>query len=199
LGTEYTPAVERLSSRGVAVVNGVFHRGIKEFVIERYGRDVWDDAREAAGIERQVYLPVDTRPDAEFISLVETVPGQVDESPFELLEEFGRFLTERLVDTYGARVIDDDWGSMDLLAGVERAIHEPLRSHNAELNPPKLAVSRDEHDQVTLLYESPRRLCPIAKGIALGVGDYFDDDLAISEERCMHRGDQQCEIVVTRQ
>lgn len=180
-------------------MNGVFHRGLKEFVVEQYGRDVWDEAREAAGVERQVYLPVDTRPDAEFISLVETVPAQVDESPFELLERFGRFLTERLLETYGARVVSDDWGSIDLLASVETEIHEPLRNHNAELNPPKLAVTREGDDRVTMLYESPRRLCPIARGIALGVGDQYGDDLAVTEERCMHRGDPQCEIVVTRQ
>jgi hypothetical protein len=179
-------------------MNGVFHRGIKEFVIEEYGRDVWDEARSEAGVERQVYLPVDTRPDSEFISLVETVPAQVDESPFDLLEEFGRFLTPRLIDTYGARVIDDDWGAVDLVANVESAVHVPLRNHNTELNPPRLTCTRDGPDRAVVVYESPRRLCPIARGLLVGVGDHYDDPLAVTEERCMHRGDEQCELVVER-
>jgi predicted hydrocarbon binding protein len=179
-------------------MNGVFHRGLKEFVVEEYGQEAWDAAREEAGVEAQVYLPVDTRPDAEFISLVETVPQEVGESPFDLLEEFGRFLAPRLIDTYGGRVVDDGWGPLDLIASLESRVHDPLRSHNAELNPPRVDCRRETDDRAVVVYESPRRLCPIARGLLVGVGDHYDETLTVSEERCLHRGDERCELVVER-
>jgi hypothetical protein len=180
-------------------VNGVFHRGLKRFVVDEYGRTVWDEVRDDVGLEPQVYLPVDARPDREFISLIETLPAYVDESPFELLEAFGERLAASLLETYGDRVVDDDWGAMELLASVESGVHAPLRRHNEKLDPPELAGVRESRDRVTIVYESPRRLCPVAIGLVRGVGRHFDETLSVTEDRCMHRGDDRCELVVTRE
>ena len=188
-----------VAGRGVASVNGVFHRGLKRFVVDEYGREVWDAVRADAGVEPQVYLPVDARPDREFISLVEALPAHVDESPFDLLESFGERLASSLLETYGDRVVDDDWGAMELLASVESDVHAPLRRHNEALDPPKLACVREGPDRVRVVYESSRRLCPVAVGLVRGVGEAFGEALSVTEERCMHRGDERCELVVARQ
>lgn len=179
-------------------MHGVFHKGLKDFVVEEYGDDAWANARESSGVDRQVYLAVNYYPDREFISLVEAVGGVVDDSPFDVLESFGRFVAERLLDTYG-RVVDDDWDAMDLLEHVESGIHTSLREHNEELSPPELGVSRPTADEVIVVYESPRRLCPIAIGLVYGVADHFDESLSVTEQRCMHEGDGQCELFVERE
>ena len=180
-------------------MNGVFYRGLKRFVLDEYGRDVWDAVREDVGVEPQVYLPVDARPDREFVSLVEALPAHVDESPFDLLESFGERLASSLLETYGDRVVDDDWSAMELLANLESGVHEPLRRHNEALDPPRLACVREDADRVRVVYESPRRLCPVAVGLVRGVGRAFGESLSVTEERCVHRGDERCELVVTRQ
>lgn len=179
-------------------MNGVFHRGLKQYVVDRYGQSAWDEAREAAGVDRQVYLPVDSRPDEEFISLVESLPGVVGESPFDLLEAFGRSVASDLLDTYGDRVVRDEWSALDLIERIEGAIHAPLRSHNENLNPPRLATDRPAPDRVIVVYQSGRRLCPVAKGLVLGVGDHYDEPLSVTENRCMHEGAEVCELVVER-
>jgi predicted hydrocarbon binding protein len=53
-------------------------------------------------------------------------------------------------------------------------------------------------DEVVVVYQSGRRLCPVAKGIIRGIGAHYDDPLAVSEESCMHEGADVCELVVTR-
>jgi predicted hydrocarbon binding protein len=180
-------------------VNGVFHRGLKRFVVDEYGRAVWDEVRADVGVEPQVYLPVDARPDREFISLVEALPRYVDASPFDILEAFGERLAASLLETYGDRVVDDDPDVMALLGSLEAEVHAPLRRHDETLDPPRLACVREGPDRVTVVYESSRQLCPVAVGLVRGVGDQFGESLSVTEERCMHHGDERCELVVTRQ
>jgi predicted hydrocarbon binding protein len=178
-------------------MNGVFHKGLKDFTVERYGRDTWRAARDAAGVEERVYLPVDSFPDHEFIELVQALAAEAPDSPFEVLEAFGRFVAGRLVETYGG-MIEDDWDAMDLLEHLESSVHEPLRTHNERLDPPRIEATRDGPSQVTIRYRSPRKLCPVATGLIRGVADHYDQEVYVSEPRCMHEGDDLCELVVSR-
>lgn len=178
-------------------MHGVFHKGLKDFVIDEYGRDVWQEAQASSGVDRQMYLAVNYYPDQEFISLVEAIGAAVDDSPFDVLELFGAAVADRLLDTYG-RVVDDSWSVMDLLEHVESVVHTSLRTHNDELTPPELGVSRPGADEVIIVYQSPRRLCPVAIGLIRGVADAFDEEVRVTEQRCMHDGDGQCELLVER-
>jgi hypothetical protein len=179
-------------------MHGVFHKGFRDFVIEAYGDGTWSAARDASGVDRQVYLPVNYYPDAEFISLVEGVSSAIDDSPFDLLESFGRFMADRLLDTYG-RTVDDDWDALEVVEHAESGVHAALREHDPELSPPRLECTREGPDRVTVVYESSRRLCPVAIGLAEGVGESFGEPLSVTEPRCMHRGDERCELVVRRE
>jgi predicted hydrocarbon binding protein len=175
-------------------MHGVFHKGFKDFVIAEYGDDAWRAAREASGVDRQVYLPVNYYPDEEFISLIDGLSGAVDDSAFTFLEAYGAFLAGRLVDTYG-RLVDDDWDALEVVANVEVGVHERLRTHDEDLTPPALECERDG-DVVTVYYRSPRRLCPVARGLVRGVGEEYGTPLDVTERQCVHEGDAECELVV---
>jgi hypothetical protein len=178
-------------------MHGVFHKGFRDFVLEEYGDRAWAAARDASGVDRQVYLAVNYYPDAEFISLVEGVDSAVDDSPFDFLEAFGRFMAGRLLDTYG-RTVDDGWDALTVVERAESDVHAALREHNPELSPPRLDCTREGPDRVRVVYESSRRLCPVAVGLVRGVGEEFGEALSVTEERCVHRGDERCVLVVTR-
>jgi hypothetical protein len=175
-------------------MHGVFHKGFKDFVVAEYGDEAWRSARETSGVERQVYLPVNSYPDQEFISLIDGLADTVDDSAFAFLESFGEFLADRLLDTYG-RLLDDDWDAVDVVANAETGVHERLRALDGDLSPPSLECDRDG-DVVTVVYGSPRRLCPIAKGLVRGVGEGVGPELDVSERQCVHDGDDACELVV---
>lgn len=49
-------------------------------------------------------------------------------------------------------------------------------------------------DRILTHYRSPNRLCGLYKALALRVVDYYGDSVEIMEHRCMHRGDEECEI-----
>jgi predicted hydrocarbon binding protein len=49
---------------------------------------------------------------------------------------------------------------------------------------------------VLITYDSPRKLCAVARGIVRGVASHFGERIAIEGRRCMHRGDPHCLIAV---
>jgi hypothetical protein len=61
-----------------------------------------------------------------------------------------------------------------------------------------LATDRPAPERVIVVYQSGRRLCPVAKGLVLGVGDHYDEPLSVTENRCMHERADVCELVVER-
>lgn len=178
-------------------MHGIIFKSMKDFVVENHGHETWDEVREEASLEQRVYLPIDTYEDDELGRLVTAAAGLTGESIPDLLESYGRFAAAQLVDTYG-NVVRDDWDALDLVSNVEDQIHTVLRTHNSDLDPPKLVCRRDGDAQVTVTYASDRRLCFVAKGIVRGVGDHFGERLDVTEETCMHESGDRCEIVVRR-
>ena len=53
--------------------------------------------------------------------------------------------------------------------------------------------------QVVLTYRSPRGLCHLAEGLALGAAAVFDEKVTVEQETCRHRGDTMCRVVVDYQ
>lgn len=177
-------------------VHGILLKGLKEFVVDRYDRRTWDQVRDESRVERKVYLPIETYEDGELSALVEAAAGVTGVPAAELLEDYGRSVSARLLSTYD-NVIDDDWTAVDVLEHVEDAVHGSLSAHNPNINPPRVDCTRASPGTLRLQYQSARQLCPVARGIVLGIGDHYGESFAISEERCVHDGDDVCEFVVS--
>lgn len=173
---------------GVTRMHGIILKGYMDFVRDRHERGTWSTVREAAGVDRSVYLPVKSYPDTDFTKLVDATVEHTDRDRDALLEEFGEYVAPTLLDNYGT-VIKNDWTALDV---IERA-----GERYAPENGTAVECDRDG-DEVRVTYDSELGLCPLGKGIAKGVADRFDTDLDIGEEACQLDGGDQCELVVTR-
>lgn len=181
----------------VFLVHGIVLKGLKDFVTTEYDYDAWEAIQRGAGLEGQVYVPVTEYEDADVLGLVEAASEATGKAVPTLLDEFGRFLVPPLVETYGVHV-DEDWTGLDLIANVETYIHEALRAKQlSTYTPPNLSSEWTSEDSVRVVYGSERQLCPLAKGLLRGVGDYYGEQFRIEEETCMLDGDGQCAIVVS--
>ncbi len=60
----------------------------------------------------------------------------------------------------------------------------------------KFRIEKHEREIVTH-YRSPNRLCALYKSLARWMFRHYGDEATIDEPRCMHRGDDECEIHVT--
>jgi hypothetical protein len=87
-----------------------------------------------------------------------------------------------------------EWRTLDVIEHTEETIHRVVRMRQPGAQPPLLRAERTSPNEVVLFYDSPRRLCAVARGIGRGVANHFQEPIVIEERRCMHRGDPGCVI-----
>jgi Haem-NO-binding len=93
--------------------------------------------------------------------------------------------------------IKPDWKTLDLIAHTEETIHHMLRNEGSQTNPPRLQCRRASPDAVVVTYDSPRKMCTLAKGIIKGIAKHYGERVTIGEPTCMLKGEIACELIVT--
>ena len=176
-------------------MHGTIFAELQKYVVSKLGDDAWTSLKSEAGIDRERYDVMETYPDAEVGALV-AAASRVTGFPAEaLLEDFGAFIAPDLLDMYWAAV-RPEWRTLDLLENTESAIHEVVRIGQKGATPPYLRATRTAPDEVAIVYTSPRRLCPVAKGIVRGVAAHYGETVSIAEPSCMLRGDASCTLQI---
>ncbi|NHN40587.1 hypothetical protein G9C85_02910 [Halorubellus sp. JP-L1] len=179
-------------------MHGIVMKAMKDFVVETYDESTWRAIQAEAGLDGKLYVPVSEYDDGEALALVAAASALSGEDEGDLLYEFGRFIVEPLVSTYGVHV-EGEWSGLDLLANVETYVHEALRAKRlSEFTPPELEAERVDEDVAVVRYGSDRELCMLAEGIVDGVGEFYGDSYDIAHETCQLEGDPHCDLVVRR-
>jgi hypothetical protein len=174
-------------------MHGVILTELKKYVKARLGDEAWDTLREAAGLEGRIYLPVQAYPDDEAVALVAAASRLTGLRATEILEDYGRFIVPDLLQLYRG-LLRPEWTSLDLIEHVEDTIHRAVRLHNTGATPPELVCSRPAPDRIEILYQSPRRMCSVGKGIILGIAEAFGETVEVVEDVCMLDGHPHCRI-----
>ena len=175
-------------------MHGLIFLELKKFV-ESLGEGTWDKLRQAAGLGDKVFLPIQEYADADAIALITSASQLIGKSTNEVLELFGEFIAPDLIKMYQA-LIDPAWRTLDLLEHTEETIHKVVRLQNPGAKPPRLQVTRLSATEAILRYDSPRKMCALAKGIITGLAKYYQETVTTKDQKCMLRGDPACEINV---
>jgi hypothetical protein len=179
-------------------MHGMIFTALKKFCRARLGPSAWETVLEHSEMANRVFLTLESYSDEDALALIATVCRLTDTETSVVLEDFGEFLAPELIALY-APLVRPEWRTFDLLLNTENTIHRVVRLRNPGAEPPRIRCDANGPDQVTILYDSPRRLCSLARGLIRGVGRHYDETIAISESSCMLRGDPACELVVCRQ
>lgn len=171
---------------------GIIFSQFREFTADRFGADLWLELRSQVPMP-PAFSRSQSYPDEALVGLLEAAVRRTGVSRDTLLTDFGRFLAPALARTFQS-LIDPTWTTLDLLEHTERVIHEAIRERHPQARPPLLACRRERGDEVILVYESPRRLCALAKGIARGVAEMYGEPLSVEDLACMDRGEARCRI-----
>ncbi len=163
--------------------------------MERVGRDRWLALLEQAGLPSEAPRLSERYPDEDLSAAVGLLAQATGTDPQTVLFEFGRALFPALVATYGA-LIPSGWDALDLVEHTEEVIHRAVRLQDRSTAPPRLTAARVGPDEVRVLYNSSRGLCSLARGLLTGAGEHFAQPVTVTQERCVHRGDAFCELVV---
>lgn len=176
-------------------MHGVILQELRAFA-DTFGPDVWKALLSDAGLQGRLYLPAGVYDDADVNALVNAAAKKTQKTPHEVLHSFGVFLAPRLLRGH-ARHIQPGWRTLETLVHVEDTMHRVVRAQNKDATPPALTIARVDDSSVAIDYRSPRRLCPLARGMVTGVAAFFGEAIVVSEPSCMLRGDGRCAIVAT--
>jgi hypothetical protein len=172
-------------------MHGIIHLELRNFVVQHHGEAAWRALTDAAGLSDEIYTPLRSYPDEQIVKLVGAAVQLTGADPVALLESFGEFLVPRYLVLYG-KLLKPEWRTLEVLEHAENTIHRVVRMREPGALPPRLQAQRVSPTAVRMTYDSPRKLCGVARGIARGIAAHFDEQLSISEEHCMHRGDREC-------
>ena len=179
-------------------MQGVIFDELEKFVVARLGEDGLSRIRSRTGRGDHGYEIGATYPDDELSVIVQGAAEATGQRPDEIVEEFGVALVPGLLEIYGF-LVNPRWSFMDFLVNVEDVIHRGVKLNTPDAKPPELGATRNAPGSVTIRYHSKRALCSLAKGIIRGAATSYGVEIAISEGRCMLRGDPECLITVSEQ
>ena len=180
----------------MTIVHGIIFKQFKNYVRDDLQGVTFDDLREAADIERTIYMSTRSYTDTEFEALLAAAADAAERSMDDLLLELGAYATPELIRMYHAK-IDDDWGAIDLIERAPDAITEVVQLRDPEAHPADITTERVDDSTVVLEYNSSRELCGLAKGVATGLANEYDESVDVTERACQHRGARSCEIEVS--
>lgn len=179
-------------------MHGTIFSELEKFVGARLGPGAWSALKATAGIAPETtYDPLASYPDEELTALVVTASNVTGLPAAALLEDFGDFIAPDLLEMYWG-AIDPEWRTLDVIEHTENTIHAVVRINQRGATPPYLHAKRTGENEVTVVYTSPRKLCAVARGISRGIARHYNETVDIRDERCMHRGDAECVIVVAK-
>ncbi len=178
-------------------MHGIIHLELEKFVADTFGRPAWSALVEKTKLTDRLYTPMQAYPDDDIVRLVGAAVEMTGKSATEILEAFGEHLVPTYLSVYGA-LLNPDWRTLDVIEHTEETIHRVVRMRQPGAAPPRLHVERKSPDEVVVTYDSPRRLCAVARGITRGIAKKFGERVSISDRACMHAGDPKCIIAITR-
>jgi hypothetical protein len=173
-------------------VHGVIFTSFRDYVAAAQG-----SAAEAELFQDEpAYLLSESYPDDQLVRLIEQAAQRTGRTADEILFDFGVFAAESTFARLYPAFFDVSPGAREFLLTVETRIHELVRATIPNAGPPQLDISPLGEDGVTIVYDSPRRLCVLLRGLTEGTARHYGERAATEERTCMHRGDRACTFEV---
>lgn len=174
---------------------GTIFQYLESFGIEALGEDVWEDLVERVDLTQPdaAYSRLGIYPDSDLMALVGAAVEESGMEGHELVEAFGMFLVKRFSEDYD-RFFVAAGDLFTFLDSVDRHIHVQVRKLHPEAATPSVKLTRKSADEATLVYQSSRKLCALARGMMLGAAEHYGSELTLQELQCMHDGADACQF-----
>jgi hypothetical protein len=177
-------------------MHGTIFVELKKYAEAKLGSEAWARLIDEAGLQDR-YSAFEHYPDEHAGRLVATAARVTGQDAGAILEDFGEFIAPDLLEMYWA-LVAPEWKTLDVIEHTETAIHEVVRLEKPGASPPRLRVARTGPDEVLITYDSERRMCRVAVGIAKGLARHFQEAVEVEQPSCMLEGGSHCLIRVRR-
>jgi predicted hydrocarbon binding protein len=178
-------------------MHGIVFTEFQHFIERGSHEGRWHDVLHGAKLDRRVYASIRHYPDKEFFDIVGSASRALNKPVDEIVEDFGVYIAPDLLGMY-AVLIKPGWRTLDVIEHTEAVIHSVVRVKESGAEPPQLKSRRVAPDEIELIYDSPRKLCRLAKGIIRGIAAHFGERIQIVEHGCMLVGASSCKLQIRR-
>jgi hypothetical protein len=173
-------------------MKGIIFILLEKVVTEAHGEDTWDALLEKSGASG-VYNSLGSYPDEELGRLVTAAAALTGKPEAEILRWFGRKAMPLLRERYSA-FFEKHHATVPFILTLNDIIHPEVRKVYPGAEAPDFTFIRSAPGELEMVYRSRKRMCALAEGLVLGAADVFGEEASIDHHRCMHRGDESCQL-----
>ena len=178
-------------------MKGVINKGIQELVETKFGAEAWDKVKEIAKCEEPFFSTSEDYPDQMTLDLANAA-SEISGLPLEaVLVEFGKFWVSNTgLESYPTFFKLAGKTAREFLLNLNK-VHNQVTKNIRNARPPIFEYEELTDGRLLMHYRSDRRLCDVMRGLILGVGIHFDEELQLKETSCMNNGDPQCTMEIS--
>ncbi|MCP4349607.1 MAG: hypothetical protein GY795_29350 [Desulfobacterales bacterium] len=162
-------------------MKGIIADCMEKLVIEKKGRNKWEQILEKSGLDKNIYfLPTQDIDDNMVIKVVGSVCTVLGKSLSEVANAFGIYW----VNYYAPKIYYSYYGNAktakEFLLRMDE-VHQQVTRRIANAHPPRFDYEQPDDDTLIMIYKSERNLLDFVIGLVKGVGKYFNEDLKITK------------------
>ncbi|MBF0161439.1 MAG: heme NO-binding domain-containing protein [Magnetococcales bacterium] len=178
-------------------MHGIIFLAMEDFLESRCGAGAWSRAMREANLVEQPFTPDRFYPDEGAIDLFAAVARIVQLPLTETLQQLGHHMSAGLLSMGRSMgLIQEEWRTLDILERLSTEILTAFANHSTGVIPPDIRTYRLKYGEVAVAYLSGRKLCPLFKGIVLGMGAFFNEPIRIEERLCLLENAPLCRLSV---
>ena len=176
-------------------MKGIVFTLLADMVEEVYGLDAWDKVLTESGHDG-LYISTETYPDQELFDLVSAAESISGVPAADLIKAFGKYSFPKFRDQ-NPEFCRPGMTLKEFLLTVDRVIHVEVRKLHPDASLPHFKYEEESDNQLTMYYESPRKLCMLAEGLIAGAAEHFHTSYTLIHDECMHEGAERCALHLT--
>lgn len=161
---------------------GMVNRALEDMVCAAHGLPVWEQIKQKAGVEEDLFLSNEAYPDEITYNLVGAASQVLNAPAPDLLHAFGvHWVTKTAAEGYGHLMKAAGSNLKDFLVYLPN-FHTRVNLIFPHLNPPRFLCSDVTDTSLNLHYFSDRRgLAPFVGGLIDGLSQYFETPVTVNQ------------------
>ena len=177
-------------------MKGIVFNIFSDLVTDNFGLETWDALIERTSpASDAIYTSADVYPDEELVAYVTELSAITGAAAPDLIRTFGTYMMHKFKRIHPEFL--ESHSAKTFLSSVHDVIHVEVKKLHPDSLLPTFEYEDTGDNQLTMIYESPRKLCPLAEGLILGAGEVFEESISIEHPECMHSGDKKCRLELT--
>jgi hypothetical protein len=171
-------------------MKGIVFNLLEQVVVKCHGEATWDRLLDATGLSG-AYTSLGNYPDEEIGRLVAAGSQALGMPPADVLRWFGRESMPLLALRCPAFFHGHE-STRSFVLNVNRIHHPEVHKLYSGAKCPVFGFDEEPNGDLSMTYDSVRKLCALAQGFIEGAADHFHETVDVQHVACMHHGDAKC-------